>query len=513
MAIPIAVPREVVSLSTASIRRSVSVVGGTTSRRTRRRRRSRSRAVVLRLRMNVRAASWATTRRFGWDIGRAHRAGDVDRQQDRRRGPRRPSMERSDARGEPEADVSRREQRHRDPSPPVAATGRDRGANHGQVRDPTASRRRRPLTQPQRPASRTGPTTSVGSAHGQLNDIRRPARTSASSDPPPASEDDGPEGEERVISVFFGWVTRRSIASVDRVESRRRVGGAYVPPVTAICSRSPGSSRAVATCIRRRWIAAPSALPTPIADMCTPSSAASRRRRTVPGPPVSSPSDTNRIEADRKKPRPGGAGSSRSGSARLADDRAHRDVKPRTQRRSAARLQPVDRGQHLAMRRRRLLGDQRPVAEGDHPDLDRRGWAATKRRATPARRRCASARRRPRPCCWTRRRRPSPCPRRGAVERRLRAEPARRSTWPAPRQQGRTGHGAARPGGAPAVSQAGPMRRRAACSARRRWKQDVADDEHGHRKQRGQHAGPDEPHRRACVELRTISIRAAARSS
>ena len=62
-----------------------------------------------------------------------------------------------------------------------------------------------------------------------------------------------------------------------------------------------------------------------------------------------------------------------SGSATgVAGDRAQRDEHALPERRAAAGLEPVDRGEHLGVVVGRLLGDQRAVAEGDDADVDRR---------------------------------------------------------------------------------------------------------------------------------------------
>ena len=299
---PMAVPRDVVSLSMASISRSVSVVGGTTSPANPAKATIPMRVPSSWLRMNVRAASWATTRRFGatsvehieretsmasstdvalratvtWAVGRP--AANPS--------PTRPATSR--------ASGTRRFQWARGGT--AARTSGDVGHPHGHPAAP-------PPAGPEHGRAAPARRASASSAHGQANDIRRPARTSAASARRRrASRATAARAKSAVISVVSSTdVTRRSrdsvIGSTPGRLVRRRVGAAgdRRPGRAGPARRAPSPPGS-----RRRSIVVPSAVPTPIADTWTPASAASWATAVGSGPPVSSPSDTRRIDADGK---------------------------------------------------------------------------------------------------------------------------------------------------------------------------------------------------------------------
>ena len=246
---PIAVPREVVSLFDR-----VQQLAGVGGRRHEQagaageRDQADPRAVRLRLDERCVAAFSAAVIRLGVDVGRAHRPGDVDRQQDRRRA-RRHRLRSVCGRRRPDSEHAQAQQKQgrRDAAPPQRAAGQSAAHEHSR-RDPHGRPAPAPPRPPRnraarrgRPAARTGPTASS-------NVIRRSVRAQDGEDRARGQQQQRRTRRTRPASGSCFVV--RGQPQVDGATRCRRAAAAsdagwYEPPVVLAMSVSVSSSRAV----------------------------------------------------------------------------------------------------------------------------------------------------------------------------------------------------------------------------------------------------------------------------
>ena len=468
--------------------------------------------------MNVRAASWATTRRFGeTSVEHIERDTSIASSTDVRAAGHRHVGGRAPG-GEPER---RRWRRRGGPAGPAASSGARGGTaarTTATLETRTAMRRRRRPTQPEHgQQGRAGGERDQRPRPRERHQTTRPNQRSIS--PPPAiSRATAARAKSAVISVVSSTeVTRRSSDVGHRLDARRRVGRRVGPA---------GDGHQVAQALlveRRRHLVAVDG------DRRAVGGADPDRRHVDAG--VGGELRRRRSGPVRRSPRrrtP--AGSTPTGSSRgsAGPARPGRAARPACRRWCSSRRAAPDpttcrppvfsrsiAAQHLGMLGRRLLGDQRPGAEGDEPDVDRRrlggdeapgdvlGDGEAGRLDVVGAHAVGHVDDDQHGAAGTR-----------AGERRLAGATGRRSSRPARRAAARTGRGAARPSrrhppaaskpdAASAVGAAGPPA----------LEHDVGRDEHGHQHQRGQQGRPDERHRRGCFERRTMSTRAATRSS
>ena len=372
MAWPMAVPRAVVQLSIAVEQRVL--VGG---RRDQQRRDAGERdqpdagaAVLVLHELPRRLAARGQPVRL--DVGGAHRAGNVDRQQDRG-GVRRHGHATPAAGPPPPASASRPAAnrmtgiRRRHSDRPGSA------ARISATLETLSATRLRRLHPPAREQQRHGQQREQRPRPTERHQTILPCQRIISSAPAASSSRASPATGPVSSTGSSLAVSRRSIERVDLVQRAGVAAGSVAPAGGSAMPAAPASFERGGELVARR--------PRPWRRRrCRRrrSGCAPRRRRPVGGRlgapgrrcPRRRRSTTMRRRTPVAERRAAAAPSSRQGD-RLAGDRGQRGQDRLRQRGAAGRGQPVDRGE----RRRVVVGGrlrgQRLVAEDDHADVDR----------------------------------------------------------------------------------------------------------------------------------------------